>query len=45
MQYISVDVPLSKHTLYAYAYATPAATPACFGSHLKITGSGVSFHH
>ena len=49
IHYISVDLPLKKHTLYAYAYAAPVATPvampACFGSHLKITGSGMSFHH
>ena len=42
---ISVDLPLKKHTLYSYAYAAPIATPACFGSHLKIIGFGVSFHH
>ena len=39
--YISVDLPLNKHTLYAYT----ATTFACFGSHLEITGYGVSFHH
>ena len=42
--YILVDLSLSKHTLYAYAYAMPTAAPAYFGSHLKITGFGVSFH-
>ena len=44
IHYISVDLPLKKHTLYAYAYVALAAMPACFGSDLKITGSGVSFH-
>ena len=45
IHYISVDLPLKKHTLYTYAYTAPAAAPVCFGSHLKITGFGVSFHH
>ena len=45
IHYISVDLPLKKHTLYACTYAAPTAAPACFGTHLKITGSGVSFHH
>ena len=45
IHYISVDLPLKKHTLYAFDHATPVAAPTCFGSHLKITRSSVSFHH
>ena len=45
VHYISADLPLSKHTFFAYAYATLVAMPSCFGSHLKITGFGVSFYH